>query len=112
VANVDDVCVAGVTSAAQIANLISQLLQVPISSLKDGRPYLNVDDRTQVTMYPDSDDPGRWIAEVYHAGADSDQELLARRIYDHLVEHTNWDLTLDSDNADNIIASRINSHTR
>jgi hypothetical protein len=45
-------------------------------------------------------------------GEDSDQALLARRIYDHLVEHTNWDLRLDSDNTDNIIASRIKSHTR
>lgn len=34
-----------------------------------------------------------------------------KRIYDYLVEHTNWDLTLDSDNADAIIASRIMSHT-
>jgi hypothetical protein len=112
VANVDDVCVAGATSADQIADLISQLLRVPVSSLKDGRPYLKVDDRTQVTMYSDSDDPGQWIAEVYHAGEDSDQALLARRIYDHLVEHTNWDPRLDSDNTDNIIASRIKSHTR
>jgi hypothetical protein len=111
-ANVDDVCVAGATSADQVADLISQLLQVPISSLNDGRPYLTVDDRTQVTMYPDSDRRGHWIDEVYHAGADSHQASLARRIYDHLVEQTNWDLTLDSDNADDIVASRIKSHTR
>jgi hypothetical protein len=34
------------------------------------------------------------------------------RIYDYLVEHTDWDLTLDSDDADDIIASRIKSHTK
>ncbi|QZA17074.1 hypothetical protein K3U93_21105 [Mycobacterium malmoense] len=85
---------------------------MPVSRLTDSRPYLKVDDATQVTMYPDSDDPDRWIAEVYRAGADGDQSLLARRIYDYLVEHTNWDLVLDSDNADDILASRTKSRTR
>lgn len=110
-ANVDDVCLTGADSATQVADLISGLLQVSVSTLKDGRRYLRVDERTQVTIYPDSDYPARWIAEVHHAGADDDQLALAQRIYDHLVEHTNWDLTLDSDNADDIVASRIKSHT-
>lgn len=111
-ANVDDVCITGADSASQVTDLISELLQVPVSIGKAGRPYLKVDERTQVAMYPDSDDPARWIAEVYHAGADEDQLALAQRVYDHLVEHTDWDLILDSDNADDIIASRITSRTR
>lgn len=110
-ANVDDVCISGADSASQVAALISALLQVPVATQKDGRPYLRVDERTQVSMYPDSDDPTRWVAEVYHAGADTDQLALAQRIYEYLAEHTSWDLVLDSDNADDIIASRIGSHT-
>lgn len=110
-ANVDDVCITGADSAHQVSALISELLQVPVTTHKDGRPYLRVDERSQVSMYPDSDDPNRWIAEVYHAGADEDQRALASRIYDYLAEHTNWDLVLDSDNADDIVASRIRSRT-
>jgi hypothetical protein len=107
-ANVDDIDIAGADSMSQVADLISQLLQVPVSTLKDGRPCLRVDDRTQVTMYPDDDCPGQWIAEVYHAGEPTDQLALARRIYDDLVKRTDWDLTLNSDDApEYVIASRI-----
>ncbi|HEX7322026.1 MAG TPA: hypothetical protein VF299_03690 [Mycobacterium sp.] len=94
-----------------MADLISGLLQVPVSTHKDGRPYLKVDARSRVSMYPDSDEPSRLIAEVWHAGTDDDQRALARRIYDYLVEHTSWDLVLDSDNADDIVATRITSRT-
>jgi hypothetical protein len=43
------------------------------------------------------------------AGEVADRQALSRRIYDYLVEHTDWDLTLDSDD---VIASRIKSQTK
>jgi hypothetical protein len=55
---------------------------------------------------------GSGFAEVYHAGEVADRQALSRRIYDYLVEHTDWDLTLDCDDADDIIASRITSRTK
>ncbi|ORA41469.1 hypothetical protein BST20_05055 [Mycobacterium branderi] len=94
------------------ADAISTFLEVPVSMLDDGRPYLLVGDRSQVTMYADDDSPGQWFAEVYHAGEVADRQALSRSIYDYLVEHTNWDLTLDSDDANDTIASRIKSHTK
>jgi hypothetical protein len=56
-----------------------------------------VDERTQVTMYPDDDYPGQWIAEVYQAGEPADQMALGPPNIDYLVERTDWDLTLNSD---------------
>jgi hypothetical protein len=112
VAAVDAIYIAGALSMRAAADIISTFLKVPISMLDDGRPYLLVGDRGQVTMYPDDDYPGQWFAEVYHSGDVADRQALSRRIYDYLVEHTDWDLALDSDDADDIIASRIKSHTK
>jgi hypothetical protein len=110
-AAVDDIDIAGATSMREVADTISALLSTSVSTLPDGRPYLRVDECTQVTMYPDDDYPGRWIAEVYHAGEVVDRQSLARRIYDYLTEHTDWDLTLDSDDADDVVASRIKTRS-
>jgi hypothetical protein len=108
VANVDDIDIAGAASMEEVADLLSTLLRVPVSKLRDRRPYLRGDDRTQVTMCPDDDYPGQWIAEVYQAGEPADQLALARRIFDYLVERTDWDLTLNSDDdPEYVVASRI-----
>ena len=111
-AAVDAIYIAGASSMRAAADIISTFLEVPVSVLNDGRPYLLVGDCSQVTMYPDNDYSGQWFAEVYHAGEVADRQALSRRICDYLVEHTVWDLTLDSDDADDIIASRIKSHTK
>lgn len=110
-AAVDAIYVAGAESLHQVTDAIADQLQVPVSTRRD-LPFLQVDERTRIDLYPDSDYPGQWIAEVYHAGEVADRQALARRIYDHLVENTDWDLTLDSDDAADIIASRIKSHTQ
>lgn len=111
-AAVDDIDIAGAESMREVADTISELLSVPVSTLGDGRPYLRVGDRTQVTLYPDSDYPGQWVAEIYHAGEVADRQALANRIYDYLVNRTGWDLTLNSDDDPNyVVASRIKTRT-
>lgn len=111
-AAVDAIYIAGASSMRAAVDIISTFLEVSVSTLDDGRPYVLVGDRSQVTMYSDDDYQGRLFAEVYHAGAVTDRQALSRRIYDYLVEHTDRDLTLDSDDADEVIASRIKSHTQ
>ncbi|MEZ0365722.1 hypothetical protein ACAG26_18740 [Mycobacterium sp. pUA109] len=111
-AAVDDIDIAGADSMNQVAETVSALLSVPVSCLHDGRPYLQVDDRTRVLLYPHSDYPGQWIVEVYHAGDVATRQRLARRIYHHLADHTNWDLTLNSDDDPGyVVASRTKTHT-
>lgn len=110
--NVDDVDIAGADSMEEAAEVISDLLSLPVSTLPDGRPYLRVDEDTVVTMYPDSDYPGQWIAEVYSTGDDM-QHRLARTIYDGLAAATTWGLTLTSDDhPDYVLATRSRCHGR
>jgi hypothetical protein len=106
--NVDDVDIAGADSMDEAAKVISDLLSIPVSTLPDGRPYLRVDEDTVVTMYPDDDYPGQWIAEVRSTGDDPDvQHRLARSIFDGLAARTTWGLTLISDDNPNyVVATR------
>lgn len=106
-ATVDDIAIAGAVTAGEVAQLISAALGVPVSGLPDGSPCVRIGDLARVTVYPDDDYPGQWVAEVHHSGSDQDQNELARRIYDYLVDSTDWGLTLTSDVApEYIVATR------
>jgi hypothetical protein len=64
VAAVDAISIIGASSMRAAADVISSLLEAPVSLLEDGRPYLLVGERGQVTMYPDDDHSGQWFAGV------------------------------------------------
>jgi hypothetical protein len=48
-----------------------------------------------------------WCKIHFSGDPISARQALARNVFDVLVEHTDWDLVLDSDDAEDIIASRI-----
>lgn len=49
------------------------------------------------------------VVLVYYAGDIEPRQALARSIYDALAASTDWTLELDSDDADDILASRTSS---
>jgi hypothetical protein len=49
-----------------------------------------------------------WTVEVDNVGPDdAARHALARKIYEWLAARTDWDLILDSDNAEDVVATRI-----
>jgi hypothetical protein len=66
------------------------------------------DERAALRVIADPEVAGGHVVQVHYAGdPTSSRQALARNVYDALVEHTDWDLVLDSDDAEDIIASRI-----
>jgi hypothetical protein len=66
------------------------------------------DERAALRLSPDPEVAGGHVVQIHYAGdPTSARQALARNVYDALVEHTDWDLVLDSDDAEGIIASRI-----
>jgi hypothetical protein len=55
--------------------------------------------------WPDGARPGTTLVTVYHGGDEG--QPLARRVYDSFVDRTDWDLLLESDDAEDTLASRI-----
>lgn len=96
-AAVDDIYVGGAPTMTIVAERIAEVLSRPVATAPDGRPYVDVDERTHVAVYDDADKPGTYIVEVYHAGAVAPRRKLSDRIYRALVRCTRWDLTLVSD---------------
>jgi hypothetical protein len=103
-ANVDYVTVGAGPSRVDVAEAVKATLD--ITDVEENRLYI-ADERVELRVSPSGRWPGGTTVHVYHAGADEAQTVLARRIYDYLVEHTDWDLMLDSDNSQEILASRI-----
>jgi hypothetical protein len=110
-ANVDYVLVAGQPSPPSPDDVM-QAVKVAIDATEviDGNRLHTADERAEVTVWSRSWQPSTTVVEVYHA-ADEDQRELSRRIYNYLVEHTAWNLTFDSDNAADVIASRVKTPT-
>ncbi|WP_261898252.1 hypothetical protein [Mycobacterium marinum] len=103
-ANVDYVVVGPGPLLADVTNAVK--LASGATDLVNGNVLITGDDRTSLTVY--SDEPEIFV-DVYY-GADLDQQrAISQRIYDHIVEHTDWDVRLESDETDDIIASRTAS---
>lgn len=81
-----------------------------ITELVDGDTLVNGDECTALTIAPSVDDGKATVIDVYYGGELADRRAISRRIYDHIVEHTAWDVELDSDDAADIIASRVTAH--
>ncbi|PQM45017.1 hypothetical protein C1Y40_04825 [Mycobacterium talmoniae] len=77
------------------------------TEIVDGNVLVTGDDRTAVTVY--SSHGEGVVADVYYGGELDERRAISRRIYDHIVEHTDWDVELDSDDTAGILASRVKS---
>jgi hypothetical protein len=108
--NVDDVTVIG----AQPGDLVVQVEQILGTALKPASLgwATKLDGDIVVAVYRDRqpiDSTGSesWTVEVDNIGPnDAARHALARKIYERLAASTDWDLILDSDDADDVLATR------
>jgi hypothetical protein len=104
VSNVDYVVVGPGPSLADV--------RIAVQRATDSRPgddgWLNPpDERAALNVIADGDVDGGTVVLVHYAGDPlARRHELARSIYDELVATTDWDLTHDSDDAEDILASR------
>ena len=99
VSNIDFVVVEGGPSLTDVADTVAGITDAPIRGdhldLSDPRAGVHIVQRT-----------ARIVIRVYYTGDVEPRQELSRRIHDGLAETTDWDLTLDSDDAENVIATR------
>lgn len=104
-ANVDYVTVGLGPSTQDVMSAVKTAMNA--TEIVDGNVLVTGDERTAVTVYAS---PGEGaVADVYYGGDLADRRVIAQRIYDYIVEHTDWDVELDSDDADGVLASRAKS---
>lgn len=102
VSNVDFVVVEGGPSLDDVTAAV-----IAVTGAFPRGEYLGLeDDRAGFRVVQQAE---RIIIRVYYAGDVEPRQALSLRIYDALVESTDWNLTLDSDDAEDIIATRINA---
>jgi hypothetical protein len=71
------------------------------------RETATADERAALRVISDPEVAGGHVVQVHYAGDPiSARQALAGNVYDALVKHTDWDLVLDSDDAEDVIASR------
>lgn len=113
-ANVDDVEVlAGASDINEVACTVASVLDdLPVlTDPERGIPYVLVEPYAQVTFYPDNDNAGAFIAEVYAGTGAAVRREIALGIFDALSKRTRWDLRLTSDDqpGDGVVAERFAS---
>lgn len=99
--NVDYVVVGPGPSLADVTDAVKRASSA--TDLVNGNVLITGDDRTALTVY--ADDP-EIVVDVYYAGDLADRRVVSQRVYDHIVERTDWDVRLESDDADDILATR------
>jgi hypothetical protein len=110
--NVDDVTVIGAQPGDLVAH-VEQIIGTALGSAPHGWAT-KLNDKLVVAVYldrrPNGDTgPQTWTVEVDNIGSDdAARHALARRIYDQLAATTDWDLILDSDDAD-VLATRTSA---
>lgn len=102
-ANVDYVVVGPGPSLADVAEAVKTASDA--IEIVDNRLH-TADERAELTVYSRSWQPGTTLVEVYYSGDLAHRRALSRRVYDYLVDYTDWDVELDSDDADDTIAAR------
>ncbi|BBX56959.1 hypothetical protein TM48_01443 [Mycobacterium shottsii] len=110
-ANVDWVIVGAGPSLTDITAAVQAATG---SELVDGVLRIADDERASLRVYPGpAIDGGGHVVRIRYAGGPYQlQHDLARTVYDALVEGTDWDLVLDSDELEDIVATRIRSTPR
>ncbi len=99
--NVDYVIVGPGPSQADVLTAVQQAIGA--AEIVNGNVLVTGDDQTSVTVY--SSGP-RTVVDVYYGGELAERRAVSRRIYDSLAARTNWDLALDSDDVEDVIAMR------
>lgn len=103
-ANVDYVLVGPGPSSADVMALVAVVSGA--TKVVKTNVLITGDDCTSLTVFPSASRPGSTVIDVYYGGDLADRRAISQRIFDYIVEHTDWDVELDSDDADGIIASR------
>lgn len=104
--NVDYVIVGAGPSLSDV--MTATKMATDSTEVVNGNVLITGDDCTSLTIYPSP--ANGTVVDVYYGGDLADRRVLSRGIYDYLVEHTDWDVELDSDDAEGIIASRVTTH--
>lgn len=105
--NIDYVIVGPGPSLADVRSTVEGITE----SVGDDHGWLLPDDdRASLYIKANREDAGGTVVQVHYA-ADPPTlgQAYARDIYDSLARSTDWDLTLDSDEAEGILATRIKS---
>lgn len=79
------------------------------SALTDSGWLHPPDERAALRVIADPEDGG-WVIQVYYAGDPVQlRHELARSVYGALASTTDWNLTWDSDDTEDVVAERIRS---
>jgi hypothetical protein len=111
--NVDDVTVTGAQPGDLVAH-VERIIGTALGSAPHGWAT-KLNDNLVVAVYRDrrptgDTGPQTWTVEVDNVGPDGEaRHALARRIYDQLAATTDWDLILDSDETDDVLATRTSA---
>lgn len=108
-ANMDYVIVGPGPSLADV----QEVVQAATGSVPAGPGVLHPDDaRASLHITADPEVVGGTVVQVLYAGDPvTRRHELARSVYDELVKDTDWDLSLDSDDTEDVLAERIKSTT-
>lgn len=104
-ANVDYVIIGPGPGLANVLSTVNTA--VDGVEIVDANRVHTADERAELTVWRRSWQPDTTVVEVYHGGDLADQRALSKRVYGHLLNNTDWDLTLQSDEGDDIVESRI-----
>lgn len=103
--NVDYVNVYPVVGAGpSVAEVIDVMTQASgATELILGKVLITDDKRTSLSVY---EFDGGIVTDVCYHGVVADRRAISQRIYAYIVEHTNWNVELTSDDAVGLLASR------
>ncbi|MBS9535869.1 hypothetical protein KIH27_19990 [Mycobacterium sp. M1] len=105
--NIDYVIVGTGPLLADVRNMVKNITR---SADAESGWLHPADERASVYVKPDPECAGGTVVQVYYsADPPTRGQEYARSLYDELVRRTNWDLVLDSDETDGIVASRTKS---
>jgi hypothetical protein len=100
-ANVDYVVVGPGPSLADVTDAVRKAIDA--TEIVDNRLHTS-DERSELTVCPSANKDT--LVEVYYAGDILVRRALSHRVYDYIVDHTDWGVVLESDDADGTIAAR------
>ncbi|KMV23344.1 hypothetical protein ACT16_06645 [Mycobacterium heckeshornense] len=101
-----------VGAGPSLAEVTQAVIEETGSVERNGWLYPSNDDQAALHVIADPEIAGGHVVQVLRAGEPiSARQELARKIYDRLAKRTDWDLTLDSDDTEDVIASRTKSRT-
>lgn len=107
-ANMDYIIVG---SGPSLTDVIRAVIEETQGIDHGGWLYPADDNQAALQVIADPEVSGGHVVQVLRAGDPiSARQQLARNIYDALAARTAWDLRLDSDDAEDIIASRTKAH--